>query len=73
MDRFDEIDKSIFEFEANKIKEKFIGAYLLGKPIDMNNPDVLIIAAYYIGLEEARKEYSKNLLELAEIEKRKFG
>ena len=41
--------------EAEIILEKIKGSSLYGKPIDMDNIDHLIVAAYYTGMRDSEE------------------
>ena len=36
-------------YEVEHIKQAVVGALLMGEPIDVNDPNELIVAAYYFG------------------------
>jgi len=42
--------ETLIKQEADKIRCKIQGGALFGDPIDMNNPDHVLVAAYYWGV-----------------------
>lgn len=46
----DEIKNKLIIREANKVKELISGAQIFGEPVDMDNLDMVIYAAYLCGV-----------------------
>jgi len=59
-------DKMIKEM-ANEFREQMKHSYLCGKPIDMSNPDHLIVAAYHIGEAIERKHHQVTLDSISQV------
>lgn len=50
------------EKEAEKVREKIKGGTLYGLPVDMENLDMVILAAYWVGTTEVINERSRRMV-----------
>jgi hypothetical protein len=53
--------KEFVKDEYNKIHDKLATGVLMGEPIDMSNPEELVLCAYLMGKQEADYEAYKSI------------